>query len=191
MGALVDDLLLLSRLDEGRPLEHELVDLRTLAVDAVDDATAVDPTRPVVLAAGPPVLTLGDAARLQQVIANLLANVRDHTPAGTTATVSVTATADDAVLVVHDDGPGLDEGTDEVVFERFWRADPARGHRPGVAGGSGLGLAIVQGVAFAHGGRAAATGGPGQGTTVTVRLPLAPAEPRLGAVASTSDLKGR
>ncbi len=182
MGALVDDLLL-SRLDEGRPLERELVDLRALAADAVDDASAVDPTRPVSLAAGPPVLTLGDAARLRQVIANLLANVRDHTPEGTTATVGVSANGADAVLVVHDDGPGLDDGTAEVVFERFWRADPARGHRPGVAGGSGLGLAIVQGVAAAHGGRATAGGGPGRGTTVTVRLPLAPTAPRLEATA--------
>lgn len=181
MSALVEDLLLLSRLDEGRPLERELVELRALAADAVGDATAVDPTRPLVLAPGPPVLTLGDAARLHQVVANLLANVRDHTPPGTSATVSVSAEDGEAVVVVHDDGPGLDGGTAPLVFERFWRADPARGHRPGEAGGSGLGLAIVQGVALAHGGRATVDGGPGRGATFTVRLPLAPAAPRPAA----------
>ena len=177
MGALVDDLLLLSRLDEGRPLGHDLVDLRALAGDAVLDARTVDATRRLELVASSPVLMVGDQVRLHQVVGNLLANVRDHTPEGTTATVTVATDGGDAVLSVHDDGPGIGPTDGEAVFQRFWRADAARGHREGAVGGSGLGLAIVQGVVVAHGGTVTADGGPGRGTTVTIRLPLAPATP--------------
>jgi two-component system OmpR family sensor kinase len=174
MGVLVDDLILLSRLDEGRPLRRELVDLRALAADAIADARAVDPGRPLEFDGPEPVLTLGDYDRVLQAVGNLLANVREHTRAGTPCTVTVGAVDGWAVVSVADEGPGIDGPTREHMFDRFWRADPARGHRPGVAGGSGLGLAIVQGVVTAHGGKVEATGEPGAGTTVTIRLPLAP-----------------
>jgi two-component system, OmpR family, sensor kinase len=177
MGGLVDDLILLSRLDEGRPLRRELVDLQALAADAVADARAIEPDRSVVLQGGDPVLVLGDHDRLLQVVGNLLANVRDHTPRGTSCTVAVTAAEEWAALSVRDRGPGVDERTREHMFDRFWRADPARGHRPGVAGGSGLGLAIVQGVATALGGHVEALRAPGGGTTVTLWLPLARTAP--------------
>ena len=176
MGALVDDLLLLSRLDEGRPLSRELVDLRALAGDAVADARAVDPERPVTLDAREPVLTPGDHDRLLQALGNLLANVRDHTPAGTPCTVAVATRDGWATIGVTDEGPGVDQETAQHMFDRFWRADPARGHRPGAAGGSGLGLAIVQGVVSAHGGHVEVASTLGAGTTLTLCLPLARAD---------------
>ena len=174
MGVLVDDLLLLARLDQGRPLERSPVDLTALASDAVSDARAVDEDRSVVLRSNGPVIVEGDDARLRQVIANLLANTRDHTPAATAVEVAVSSTDGEAVVDVTDDGPGLSDDEAAKVFDRFWRADSARGHRHGSVGGSGLGLAIVQAIVTAHGGRALAGNAPGHGARFTIRLPLQP-----------------
>ena len=144
MGGLVDDLLLLARLDEGRPLTRTNVDLTKVAADAVSDARAIDPDRAVTFTAITPAQVEGDDARLRQVLANLLANTRDHTPEGTPVEVTVDARNGDTLVVVTDDGPGLAADQADKVFDRFWRADAARGHRHGTAGGSGLGLAIVR-----------------------------------------------
>ncbi|HET7310931.1 MAG TPA: HAMP domain-containing sensor histidine kinase [Mycobacteriales bacterium] len=177
MGVLVDDLLLLARLDQQRPLEQQPVDLLVLAKDAVQDATVLAPDRAVGLeaSAGSAPLVIGDELRLRQVLGNLLGNALQHTPAGTPVTVRV-RTEDDAggawaALEVADHGPGLTPEQSEHVFERFYRVDRAR-TREG-EGGAGLGLSIVAGIAAAHGGRAEVVTTPGGGATFRVRLPLA------------------
>ena len=169
MGVLVDDLLLLARLDEGRPLRQEPVDLRALAADAVADARAAEPERPLQLDVNGPVLVTGDDARLRQVLSNLLANVRTHTPVDAPASVWVRAVDGEARVEVRDSGPGLDPTDAEQAFERFFRADASR-HRS--SGGSGLGLAIVQAVTEAHGGHAGVESAPGEGATFWVELPV-------------------
>jgi two-component system OmpR family sensor kinase len=179
MGLLVDEMLLLARLDAGRPLEREPVDLAALAGDAVADARAVEPDRPLRLDCGTePVVVAGDAARLRQVLDNLLANVRRHTPAGTPASVRIGAADGWALVQVSDSGPGLTEEHRDRVFERFYRADESRSREQGPDrygrdryGGAGLGLAIVAAVAAAHEGEAEVASAPGEGTTFTVRLP--------------------
>jgi two-component system OmpR family sensor kinase len=168
MGVLVDDLLLLARLDQGRPLERAPVDLTRVAADAVADAKAAEPDRPVSLATGDPVVVEGDEARLRQVAANLLANARQHTPAGTAVRVSVGTEDGRAVLEVADDGPGLQPEEAAHVFERFYRADPSRAR---ASGGTGLGLSIVAAIAEAHGGTATVASTPGHGATFRVELP--------------------
>lgn len=181
MGEVVDDLLLLARLDAGRPLERLPVDLTRLVLDAVTDAQAAGPGHRWTLELPEePVTVTGDAHRLHQVLANLLANARLHTPAGTTVTVSLrTADPEPAgsagatvVLEVHDDGPGVAPDIRPQVFERFTRADRRRAE--GAGSGTGLGLSIVAAVAEAHDGSVALESRPGS-TTFTVRLP-APAE---------------
>ncbi|MDQ6692038.1 MAG: HAMP domain-containing histidine kinase, partial [Candidatus Dormibacteraeota bacterium] len=126
MTALVDDLLLLARLDQGRPLENELVDLRTIATDAVADLSVTAPSRPVELQAGEPVQVNGDDLRLRQVVANLLRNAVVHTPPRSAIEVSVAIRDGFAVLTVADHGPGLDEAERLRIFEPFYRADPGR-----------------------------------------------------------------
>ena len=175
MGLLVDDLLLLARLDQQRPLARRPVDLLGLAGDAVHDARAVQPDRQVALEILPgsvaPVVT-GDEARLRQVLGNLMSNALHHTPVDAPVTVAV-GTADGAALVaVRDSGPGLTPEQKSRVFERFYRADTARTR---ATGGSGLGLSIVAALVAAHHGIVDVTDSPGRGTTFTVRLPLAPA----------------
>jgi two-component system OmpR family sensor kinase len=170
MGILVDDLLLLARLDEGRPLERRPVELAELAAEAVDAARAVEPERPIELDASESVAVDGDPARLRQVLDNLLANVRAHVPPATPARVRVARENGQALLEVADEGPGLSEEHAARVFERFYRADPSRARR---GGGSGLGLAIVSAIAEAHGGRASVASAPGHGATFRVALPLA------------------
>ncbi|MGH9278572.1 MAG: sensor histidine kinase [Acidimicrobiales bacterium] len=167
MGVLVDDLLLLARLDQGRPLAREPVDLARLASDAVDDARAVDASRVITLDATAGTTVDGDDAGLRQVIANLLSNTRQHTPAGTPVHVTVRTDDGVAVLEVADEGPGLTAEQASRVFERFYRADEARS-----GGGTGLGLAIVAAVTEAHGGTATVASSPGQGARFSVRLPL-------------------
>jgi len=169
MSVLVDDLLLLARLDEGRPLEHRAVDLGELVGEAVETAATLDPGRPIALSAGDAVIE-GDRDRLRQVVDNLLANVRAHTPAGAPATVRVLRRGNHAVIEVEDTGPGMEPEQAARMFERFYRADPARAR---ARGGTGLGLSIVAAVAEAHGGSATAVSEPGTGTTVRVTLPLA------------------
>jgi two-component system OmpR family sensor kinase len=169
MKGLVDDLLLLARLDEGRPLDIHEVELVALASDAVRAATTVGPAWPVVLEASQPVEVAGDVERLRQVLDNLLSNVRAHTPAGTRTTVRVTTTDREAVLEVSDDGPGLSSEEASQVFERFYRADPSRSRR---SGGAGLGLSIVAAIVGSHGGTVTARSMVGEGTSFTIRLPL-------------------
>lgn len=169
MGSLVDDLLLLARLDQGRALEAGAVDLGVLAVDAVSDARAVDPARPVTASVAEGVAVEGDEGRLRQVVANLVGNALVHTPPGTPVQVRVTRNGTEAILEVHDDGPGMAEPVATRAFERFYRADPARSRH---AGGSGLGLSIVKAIVQAHGGTVGIESGAGAGTTVRVALPL-------------------
>ncbi len=170
MKALVEDLLLLARLDEGRPIEREPVELVGLAAEAVQTAETIGAAWPVHLDADQPVETMGDRDRLRQVLDNLLVNVRTHTPAGTSTTVRLSRVDDVAVVEVADDGPGLDCQQAAQVFERFYRADPSRSR---VHGGAGLGLAIVQAIVIAHGGEVSAAAAPGGGAVFTIRLPVA------------------
>ena len=191
MSVLVDDLLFLARLDQGRPLEQEEVDLVALASDAVDDARAVSPDRSITFETNGPVTVTGDEARLRQVTANLLANARVHTPEGTRVHVRIQSTPDGAQLEVADEGPGLAPDEAARAFERFYRADPARAR---ASGGSGLGLSIVAAIAAAHGGRATVDTEPGRGATFRVELPRVepprdepPREPPAPLTASTQE----
>ncbi|MYX32869.1 MULTISPECIES: ATP-binding protein [unclassified Streptomyces] len=159
MTHLVDDLLLLARLDAGRPLEHEEVDLTRLVLDAVDDARAAGPGHRWFLdLPEEPVLVPGDGHRLQQALGNLLANARTHTPAGTEVTVALTPDADGARLTVSDNGPGIPVELQPEVFTRFVRADQARSRS---TGSTGLGLAIVHAIVTAHHGTVELTSRPG------------------------------
>jgi two-component system OmpR family sensor kinase len=169
MAVLVDDLLLLARLDQGRPLERKEVDLTELATEAVDAARAVEPDRRLALDAPERLLVQGDPGRLRQVIDNLLANVRAHTPAGAGAAVRVARENGDAVVEVVDEGPGLTDEQAGKVFDRFYRGDPSRSRD---AGGSGLGLSIVAAVTEAHGGHVTVGRQNGRGAVFRVRLPL-------------------
>ena len=168
MGLLVSDLLLLARLDQGRPLETRPVDLTALAGEAVDAAHAMEPARPLVLEAPAVVTVTGDAERLRQVIDNLLANVRAHTPGTAAATVRVRRDGASAILEVADTGPGMDAEQAAHAFERFFRGDPSRSRDHG---GAGLGLAIVDAIVDAHGGAVVVESAPGAGTTFRVTLP--------------------
>jgi signal transduction histidine kinase len=162
MTALVEDLLLLARLDSGRPLEREPVDLSRLLLEAVDDARVVDPERSWRLSLpDEPITVTGDEARLHQVVSNLLTNARTHTPTGSTVTVTATREG----FTVHDDGPGFAPDLAPHAFERFTRGDVAR-----TRGGAGLGLSLVQAIVAAHGGSVTLTSSPGD-TTVSVALP--------------------
>jgi two-component system OmpR family sensor kinase len=168
MSVLVDDLLLLARLDAGRDLELGEVDLTMLAVDAASDAHVAAPGhRWQVDVPSAAVLVPGDATRLHQVVANLLGNVRTHTPDGTTATIRLRVEGTTAVLEVSDDGPGIPAELQPHVFERFARGDASRSR---VAGSTGLGLAIVAAVVSAHDGTVGVDSAPGR-TVFTVRLP--------------------
>ncbi len=177
MTRLVEDLLLLARLDEGKELVYGTVDLTRLAVEAVGDARPAGPDHRWVLdVADEPVLIAGDAGRLHQVAANLLANARAHTAEGTTVTVTVAREDDCAVLRVHDDGPGIDPALGDDLFGRFSRADGSRARQAGTTGGSGLGLSIARAIVDAHGGTITARSTPGD-TTFEVRLPARPTAP--------------
>ena len=171
MSVLVDDLLLLARLDQGRPLDRQPVDLAQVAADAVDDARAVEPERPIALATTDTAVVLGDELRLRQVAANLLANARQHTPPTAPVRVGVRQENGSVVLEVADGGPGLFPEDATKVFERFYRADPSRARSQG---GTGLGLSIVAAVAEAHGGQARVESQPGHGARFWVELPSAP-----------------
>ncbi|PYC65603.1 two-component sensor histidine kinase [Micromonospora arborensis] len=168
MTSLVDDLLLLARLDSGRPLAVDPVDLTALVVDAVSDAHVAGPEHRWQL--GLPEVAIrvpGDAARLHQVVANLLANARVHTPPGSTVTTTLAVDGDSAVLTVADDGPGVPAQLQPEMFERFARGDSSRSR---THGSTGLGLAIVAAVVEAHHGTVRVDSQPGR-TVFTVRLP--------------------
>jgi two-component system OmpR family sensor kinase len=190
MGLLVEDLLLLARLDQQRPLARQPVDLLSLAGDAVHDARLLAPARTVDLSVQPGAafLVIGDEPRLRQVIGNLMSNALTHTPDGTPIEVSIgSGTLDPRLpssspavtLDVTDHGPGMTPEQAHRVFERFYRTDQARTR---ATGGSGLGLAIVNALVAAHGGVASVRTAPGKGATFRIALPLAP-EARGGAAA--------
>ena len=168
MGRLVEDLLLLARIDEQHPFDLEPVELVGLAAEAVETARTVGPQWPISFVAGEPVEIMGDWGALRQVVDNLLANVRAHTAPGTAATVSVGRAGREAFVEVADDGPGISEEQAAVVFERFFRADPSRSRE---TGGAGLGLAIVATIVRVHGGQVTAVARPGRGALFRVVLP--------------------
>jgi len=172
MGLLVDDLLLLARLDQQRPLKMEPVDLLPVAADALHNAQAVQPDRDISLKILPgseaPVVA-GDEARLRQVLGNLVSNALHHTPPEAPITVSVGTRYGEAILEVSDTGPGLTEEQKARVFERFYRADSARTR---ATGGSGLGLSIVAALVAAHQGKVTVTDTDPHGATFTIHLPL-------------------
>ena len=168
MSSLVEDLLLLARLDAGRPLASDEVDLTRLALEAVGDARVVGGDHRWQLdLPDEPVLAPGDEQRLHQVLTNLLNNARRHTPPGTSVTVGVREDGDRVVLSVLDDGPGLPPQLADTAFERFTRGDSARTRE---SGGAGLGLSLVQAIALAHGGNVSVDSAPGR-TRFEVRLP--------------------
>jgi two-component system OmpR family sensor kinase len=169
MSVLVDDLLLLARLDEGRPLEREPVQLENVVREAVDTARAVEPDRPIDLEVDK-ARVVGDHGRLRQIVDNLLANVRMHTPAASPVHVRLARNDGQAWIEIEDSGPGMEPGEVERVFERFYRSDDSRSRR---TGGVGLGLSIVSAVARAHGGNVNASSRPGAGATFRITLPLA------------------
>ena len=168
MTLLVEDLLLLARLDEGRPLERERVQLSEVVQEAVETARTVDPDREIELDTEQAVV-LGDRHRLRQIVDNLLSNTRAHTPANAPVLVSVATRNGNAIVSVQDSGPGLADEETERVFERFYRADPSRAR---ASGGVGLGLSIVSAVAEAHGGEVSVRSEVGKGSTFEISLPL-------------------
>ncbi|MEV7417453.1 HAMP domain-containing sensor histidine kinase [Streptomyces sp. NPDC089919] len=185
MTGLVEDLLLLARLDAGRPLQQEETDLVPLTVDALSDARAAGPEHHWRLELpDEPALVHADAARIQQVLVNLLANARTHTPPNTTVTAHVSretcARGDRLLLRVEDNGPGIPPALLPHVFERFARGDASRSRQ---AGSTGLGLAIVQAVVTAHGGTVEVASAPGR-TRFTVRLPALRSPDRAAAAHS-------
>ena len=168
MSLLVDDLLLLARLDEGRPLEREPVDFAAVVSEAVDAAKAVEPDRPIEASLEAATIT-GDRDRLRQAVDNLFANVRAHTPAGTPVSVALSVADGSARLVVADHGPGLAADDAARIFERFYRVDTSRAR---ASGGVGLGLSIVAAVIEAHGGAVTTEPTDGGGATFVLTLPL-------------------
>ena len=174
MTTLVEDLLLLARLDEGKELVYGAVDLTRVVVDAATDAQVAGPGHEWVLEVPEePVVVAGDATRLHQVIANLLTNARVHTPDGATVTASVAVDDGVAIVRVADDGPGIDPAVADELFERFSRADTSRARQ---TGGTGLGLSIAKAIITAHRGTIAVRSTPGD-TVFEVRLPARPAAP--------------
>jgi two-component system OmpR family sensor kinase len=171
MGLLVEDLLLLARLDAQRPLERHRVDLLALASDAVHDAQSIAPQRDITMEVfdgpGTPEV-LGDEARLRQVLGNLVANALQHTPDTAGITVRVGTDDNKAVVEVCDEGPGMSTEDAHRVFERFYRADSSRAR---TSGGTGLGLSIVDSLVYAHGGTVSITTAPGAGCRFKVNLP--------------------
>jgi two-component system OmpR family sensor kinase len=169
MSALVEDLLLLARLDQHRSSDREPVDLRAVVADSVGDLRTVEPRRPVALTLPPePVIVHGDEARLRQVVANVLTNIRVHTDPDVAAHVTLGADGRGAQLVISDDGPGLTESDAAHAFDRFYRSEESRARS---SGGTGLGLAIVRSVIEAHGGTISLASASGEGAAFTIWLP--------------------
>ena len=162
MGTLVEDLLLLARLDQSRAIESKPVDLAHVIEEVVASASAAGPEHPITVEMPKELFILGDSGRIYQVMTNLLANARVHTPANTKIHVLARQEEDGAYISVADNGPGLSEQDQKRIFERFFRADPSRQRTS--QEGSGLGLSIVDSVMQAHGGKVGVTSKPGQGT---------------------------
>lgn len=171
MGSLVEEMLLLARLDQDPQLEQSEVDLAALAADAVHDAQVVQPDRPIKIDSSGTVMVTGDEARLRQVASNLLSNALKHSPPDGPVRVIVTRSHGEAVLQVADEGPGLEPEQAARVFDRFYRVDEARSRSDG---GAGLGLSIVAAIVKAHGGRVWLETSPGAGARFFVALKLAP-----------------
>ncbi len=186
MKGLVEDLLLLARLDQVRRSERAPMDLSVLAADACSDALAADPQRPVTLTAPQPVIVLGDAAHLRQALANLVSNALRHTPARTALEVKVELRQGCAVVEVRDHGPGLDDEALVHAFDRFWQKDRSRAGK-----GAGLGLAIVAAVAAEHSGLVTADNAPGGGAVFGIRLPLVPTDEAFQEAEATGSPPGR
>ncbi len=177
MGMLVEDLLLVARLDDGRPLERKPVALDDVAEAAVESARVVEPDRSLSFEfAERPLLVAGDRERLRQALDNLLANVREHTPAGSQALVIVGAVDNQVVLTVEDTGPGVPESEREQIFDRFFRSDTNGGHE---RSGAGLGLAIVRSIITAHGGEISVRPAQPHGSIFEIRLPRIAADSRV------------
>jgi two-component system OmpR family sensor kinase len=168
MGALVDDLLLLSKLDRGLPIEHVTVDLASLLDDAAADARAVQPERTITVQCTRPLTCQGDPLRLHQVVAALVHNALVHTPPATPVELIGTQRDAAVVLEIVDHGPGLDPEVAAKVFERFYRGDPSRARS---SGGSGLGLSIAKSIVETHGGRITVHTAPGKGCRFTIAVP--------------------
>jgi two-component system OmpR family sensor kinase len=175
MGGLVEDLLLLAELDQGRPLRAEPVDLQRICADAVGDTAAVARNHRIELAPGRPVLVVGDSERLAQVAHNLVRNAVAHTPPGTEVHVATGVDGPMGYILVADDGPGI--GSEELprVFDRFYQGDPSRS-----VAGTGLGLAIVRAIAEALGGSAEVLATSEPGASLLVKIPMAGADPDAG-----------
>jgi len=172
MSVLVDDMLLIARLDQGRPLERKPVDLQAIASDAAADARAVAPHREITMSAPGPVVVAGDDTRLRQVLGNLVRNALVHTPQQSAIEIAVSTVDGVGRMSVIDHGPGLKPAELEHIFEPFYRADPSRSRD---SGGAGLGLSIVSAVVGAHGGKVKVKETSGGGATFEVELPLASA----------------
>jgi two-component system OmpR family sensor kinase len=172
MSILVDDMLLIARLDQGRPLESKPVDLQLIASDTAADARAVAPRREITISAPGPVVVAGDDTRLRQVLGNLVRNALVHTPQQSAIEIAVSTVDGVGRMSVIDHGPGLKPAELEHIFEPFYRADPSRSRD---SGGAGLGLSIVSAVVGAHGGNVKVTETSGGGATFEVELPLASA----------------
>ena len=171
MGSLVEDLLLLARLDQAREMEAKPVNLEEVVESAVASARVAGPDHTVSFTpSSDELFALGDEARIHQVVANLLANARSHTPAGTKIHVSINRAEDGIRISVADNGPGLSEEDQAKIFERFYRADPSRARVDGE--GSGLGLSIVDAVMKAHGGSVTVASEVGKGATFTLFFPV-------------------
>jgi two-component system OmpR family sensor kinase len=187
MAALVEDLLLLTRLDEWRPLESDPVDLSQLGREVLKDLSAMHPAHGTVDEIDDAVTTTGDGTQLRQVLSNLVSNAYVHTPSDTHVRLRVKRDGEQCVVEVEDDGPGMDPDAASHAFERFWRGSPARS-----GPGSGLGLAIVAGIVAAHQGSVELTTAPGRGVTVRVILPALPARvlslPDRGSETDLTDL---
>ncbi len=170
MSSLVEDLLLLARMDEARPLALEPVDLSHLIKECVASAEAAGPDHPIRVETPDDLYVLGDSKRIHQALGNLLANARTHTPSGVQIQVIATAEDFEITVKVQDEGPGLTEGDQVRIFERFFRVDPSRARHGGE--GSGLGLSIVDAVMKAHGGKVTVESKAGAGATFTLHFPI-------------------
>jgi two-component system OmpR family sensor kinase len=170
MGVIVEDLLLLANLDQGRPLAQQRFDLEAVLAEMVADHAMLHSDWPISFGSSGGSDLVGDELRIRQAVANLLANARAHTPPGTSVAVTLATEGDDRTVAVSDNGPGIAADDLPHLFERFYRVDASRARR---SGGSGLGLAIVQAIAEAHGGSVAVASIEGEGAAFTIGLPIA------------------